>query len=126
MNTLSWMIYAAEVCDRVQGAAGFISFMFGILGGACVVALWITNFAAEGGPSKAVIAMMTALFFFIEIPLIGAASFIPSSRTIYMIAASEAGMTVVSSPEAKEMLDDLKSIIRKKLKAELGDVSGNL
>lgn len=43
----------------------------------------------------------------------------PSSKTIYMIAASEAGETIVTSPEAREIFDDLKEVIKLKLKQEL-------
>jgi hypothetical protein len=39
------------------------------------------------------------------------AAFIPSSTTVYMIATSEAGEMVVNTPEAKEIMSDLKEIL---------------
>lgn len=41
------------------------------------------------------------------------------SWTIYMIAASEAGQRIVTSPDAIEMMTDLKDIIKKRLRDEL-------
>ena len=41
-----------------------------------------------------------------------------------MIAASEAGETIVTSPDAKEMLGDLREIIRRKLKEQLKEEVG--
>lgn len=122
MNSLSWMIYLAEICDRVQDAAGFISFMFGFIGSfGCVIA-W-AHCHIEGGSMKLPI-VVTILYLIIEIPTAAVGMLTPSSSTIYMIAASEAGETVVTSPEAKEMLGDLKEIIRRKLKEELKDEVG--
>ena len=122
MNSLSWMIYLAEICDRVQDAAGFIAFMFGFMGMFGVIGAWVhTNI--EGGSLKLPI-IVTFMYLIIEVPIAAVGMLTPSSSTIYMIAASEAGETVVSSPEAKEMLGDLKEIIRRKLKAELKDEVG--
>lgn len=48
-------------------------------------------------------------------------TFVPSSKTIYLIAASEAGEAVVTNPDTIEMMGDLKAIIKKRLKEELGE-----
>ena len=122
MNSLSWMIYLAEICDRVQNAAGFIAFMFGFMGLFGVGAAW-AHLIIDGGRLRMPV-IVTLLYLVIEIPMAAISVLTPSSSTIYMVAASEAGETVVSSPEAKEMLGDLKEIIRRKLKAELKDEVG--
>lgn len=120
MNSLSWMIYLAEICDRAQDAAGFIAFMFGFMGLFGVGAAW-ANLIVEGGRLRLPV-IVTLLYLVIEIPMAAIGVLTPSSSTIYMIAASEAGETVVTSPEAKEMLGDLQEIIRRKLKEELSEV----
>ena len=120
MNNLSWMIYLAEVCERVQGVAEILAFMLGFMGAFAVFAMWMH--VSEIGAKVA--ASLTVLYLLVELPLIALGAFTPSSSTIYMIAASEAGETVVTSPEAKEMLGDLKEIIRRKLKEELNDEVG--
>ena len=40
---------------------------------------------------------------------------IPSKETIYLIAGSEAGEYVVSTPEAQEIITDIHTIIKKQL-----------
>jgi hypothetical protein len=120
MNDLSWMLYAAEVLDSLRTA-----FKVGAFAGTILV-LGLSAFYAmctmdemTGFPA----GCWKKPFRWIAIPifLFVTAAFMPSSSTIYLIAASEAGETVVTSPDAMEMLNDLKSIIKQKLKRELGD-----
>lgn len=46
---------------------------------------------------------------------IGFLQLIPSKETLYMIAASEAGEMVVTSDEGKEVISDLKEILKTQL-----------
>ena len=118
MNGLSWMIYGAGVLGNIQGVligtaiisgigiAGYIAFSaMGADIGDVPKGTW------KGGVRWAWVPFVIALL----------AALLPSASTVYLMAASEAGEAVVTSPDAKEMLNDLKSIIRKKLKEELGD-----
>lgn len=127
MNSLSWMIYAAEVVGNLG------ALMLGLTVGLCAAAV-IAGCAAGAGfdglgradmdeekcrrtiASGTLWARRFALACVVSV-LLGA--FIPSSNTIYLIAASEAGETIVTSPEAKEVFDDLKTIIKSKLKEQL-------
>lgn len=52
------------------------------------------------------------LFLFVSI----IQSLIPSRETIYLIAGSEVGEIVVNSPEAREILDDVKTVIKQQIK----------
>ncbi|WP_054308954.1 hypothetical protein [Mesorhizobium sp. 1M-11] len=117
MNNLSWLIYAAEVSERIQEACVFITFVIGIIGGAALLVAFIGTLA-EGGKLR---YPVVAFLFWLPITILslGGAWLLPSSKTIYMIAASEAGAQVVTSPDAVEMMGDLKAIIKKRLKAEL-------
>jgi len=48
------------------------------------------------------------------------AAIIPSKDTIYLVAGSEAGEAVVTSQEGKEILNDIKEVIR----YQLGELKG--
>ena len=121
MNSLSWMMYLASVADGLR-----YTFMVGALAALCgLVALSLLTAALavdEIVPDGTWRRFMRWTPLTIVALLIGLA--VPTSTTIYMIAASEAGEAVVSSPEAKEMLGDLKEIIRKRLKEELNEEVG--
>lgn len=118
MNNLSWMIYLAEIIGNVQGLFTAIA----IIGSILIVAMAFV-FALMEADDVAQSGLWKKPLKFIPIVTISAmiAVAAPSSRAIYMIAASEAGETVVTSPEAREMLGDLKEVIRRKLKEELKD-----
>jgi hypothetical protein len=128
MNSLSWMIYAANLVDNMNTLAAIALFVGGVGGGFayCVGTFpwhewsWDTakakadRDAARGSFRKwGRRGVMAAL---ITLPI---ATLIPSDRTMYMIAASEAGETIVTSPEAREVFNDLKTIIKSKLKEQL-------
>ncbi|MVB00075.1 hypothetical protein GN330_22775 [Nitratireductor sp. CAU 1489] len=117
MNNLSWLIYLAEVADKVSAWAGAMSIilvMVGIAGMMFIaVAISLDEISVRAASRLVgVWALVTALFAAVH-------TITPSSRTIYMIAASEIGETVVTSPEAIEMMTDLKAIIKSRLKQEL-------
>lgn len=118
MNTLSWLLYLAEVSENLRVVLNGAMVLICIFGLMLLGALWIFTFVEEAPKTPAV--AFTALWAMLAV--IGAAGLIltPSSKTIYMIAASEAGETIVTSPEAVEMMGDLKAIIKKRLAAELG------
>lgn len=121
MNTLSWLIYAAEVSDRASGLCEFLAVVCGIVGGVLVVFLFLA-WLDEAGPIKRGVGPIAALtaYILIELTLLAGAIALPSKTTIYMIAASQAGEAIVTSPDAIEMMGDLKAIIKKRLKEELG------
>jgi len=120
MNTLSWLIYAADVLGSVKGLLVAVAIIGG--GGLSGVMLFMA-IDASAPYSDAEPGSWKKPLRFVWIPvLVGlVAALIPSQRTIYMIAASEAGEAVVTSPDAIEMMGDLKAIIKKRLKEELGE-----
>jgi uncharacterized membrane protein required for colicin V production len=118
MNSLSWMIYAAEALGNLSVFAviGAIVSIIGI-----VVGLFVGGMVSIGdtdGTSQKIFSFVRSKWW---VPLAFAlvAVFSPSSNTIYLIAASEAGETIVTSPEAREVFNDLKTIIKSKLKEQL-------
>lgn len=63
------------------------------------------------------------MFRFLWVPALAAlaACAIPSSSTVYMIAASEAGEAVMQTPDAQEMMGDVKTLIKKRLREEIAE-----
>lgn len=127
MNSLSWMIYAAEVSNQISFLSGVTGFCLAIAGGVYSVTCRIYPDTLYGSPEerrrrfddRVSFRPKAAKLLIGGVAIMAASSFIPSSSTIYMIAASEAGETIVTSPEAKEVFDDLKTIIKSKLKEQL-------
>lgn len=120
MNTLSWMIYAADALGNVKGllmAIGIISLAVGLIA-MMVLAIGGADGDVEPGSWKKPLR-----FSWIPIASGLFAAVLPSSTTVYMIAASEAGEAIVTSQDGKEMLSDVQSLIRKKLKEALAEPS---
>lgn len=134
MNSLSWLIYAAEVLGRVSISFFFIALVAAIATAVLVFIGLMSRSDAQGeatgryGEKYAAIGVERLAFwdaFLSKWPkrsgavavVFGAVSIVaPSSSTIYMIAASEMGEKVVTTPEAKEMLGDLREVIAKQIK----------
>lgn len=117
MNSLSWMIYAAEVAGRLAEVAVGMTIMAGIgYGGALIATGMAVNDGDMAPETAASWRRLPAVLFFIFLPI---SVFAPSANAIYMIAASEAGETIVTSPEAREVFNDLKTIIKSKLKEQI-------
>lgn len=131
MNNLSLMIYAAEVVNNIKVPLVITSLSM-LIGGAISTISGNIGWSYYSFTSKEEKETSETLrkrlgkigprFVFTGIALAFFTAVVPSSNTIYLIAASEAGETVVSSPEAKEMFNDIKTIIKQKLKSEAGEV----
>lgn len=116
MNSLSWFFYLANVLPAIS------SFLFAVGFSLSVgIALYVVAYKSPDHPFQ---GLLTGLFPFpyklCSVPLVFFlfSILIPQEKTIYMIAASEMGETVVQSEEAKELYDDLKGIIKGYLKEE--------
>lgn len=135
MNTLSWMLYAA-------GVLGGLGILFGILTIISTIAVAVVWFLRgltadyvskddmpsddnpSGSPSyqhwASMVKITNGKWLYIT-PVIFAILVVavPSQKTIYMIIASEMGEAVIKSPEAREVFDDLRAVIKKKLADEV-------
>ncbi|MRX31896.1 hypothetical protein [Aminobacter sp. MDW-2] len=118
MNTLSWLLYAADVSRNLRSVVGGVMFLMCVPGLVGLAVLWAFTLFEEKPKTPAVVT--TTLWMVVAFAGALVLVFTPSAKTIYMIAASEAGETVVTSPEAIEMMGDLKAIIKKRLAEELG------
>lgn len=108
MNSVSWMVYLAEVIGKIIHPFGIVAigywmivvFAFGIQA--------ITNHDEDyyrSGIEKKTFAysFVKKRFVFLWLFCTIMAIIIPSSTTIYMIAASEMGQRVIENPQAQEM-----------------------
>lgn len=119
MNTLSWLIYAADALQNVAVILTLVASLTAV--GLCIAALMIGLMDADSYKETRPVGRWKRPLWWVAAPVavLIFAALMPSSRTMYLIAASEAGETIVTSPDAIEMMGDLKAIIKKRLKDEL-------
>jgi Na+/melibiose symporter-like transporter len=111
MNNLSWFLYFADVLPYLSRAIGIISLLsIWVIGMVIVYVIVEDKYPRIFGQKVVIFITILVVFFGIS------SLFIPSKQTIYLIAASEIGETVVKTPEAQEMLDDVHKIIKLQLK----------
>lgn len=119
MNNLSWFLYFAEMADRVVGMAVLVSFI------ACFVWFITPPKGVEPFSSKHSRPFMgwhrAKPLVILSCVLILAAFLISSKETIYLIAGSEGAEAVVTSQEGKEILSDIKDVIRHQLDSLKGN-----
>lgn len=119
MNSLSVLIYFAGVAPAISEAIGGIL----VVGGIALVIWWVVIFAHNDGcftseewsyscVKRASIGYAIALC--VLLPL---RAFIPSEKTLYMIAGSEIGEVIVKDEATKEVVGQMKDTVIAKLKA---------
>lgn len=115
MNTLSLFLYIADVISRVQGLFAFGAVIVGV---SWLLRVVITGFnndceydekKKKPYPNPFRPAILFALFAF-------TACIIPSKETMYLIAGSEIGEVVVTSPEGQEVFKETKDAILRVVK----------
>lgn len=91
MNNLSWLLYFAGVCGNIQGVFIFFAVVIGVITvGSGVV--WICSceeYEAKLHKSSGKVLARFALPALFACTLVSA--FIPSEKTVYLIAASQTG-----------------------------------
>jgi len=109
MNSLSWFLYLADILPRVGLLTALLAIL--LLGVAFVMPPKGATMFGEGhnGPFEGMARLKTP--FILWLCFLVFAFLVPSKDTIYLIAASEAGEMVVNTPEAKEIMSDLKEIL---------------
>ena len=110
MNSLSWFLYLAEAGPSLAVTVGALS-IFALLG-VGIAAIFVPIFN-DFSNTKTKPPYKTMVSLCIVALLVSAA--IPSKDTIYLIAGSEAGEYVVTSPEGQEIINDIKAIIKSQI-----------
>lgn len=110
MNGLSWMLYLAEVSSSMAGllVAGGIAMVIAAVG----AAMWASD---EGKPRP---SWVTAFLKIAPVMLL-LAVFLPSSQTVYAIAASEYGEELAKTETAGKAVEALNAWLDR----QIGDAS---
>lgn len=126
MNTLSWLILLADTLPKM---AIVLSLLLGcalILGVILVIicVICIGEEQAKGLEPDGSSVAFIAIFKWSIVPVLVvwlAAMMVPPKATFYLIAGSEAGETVATSEDGKEILNDIKLIIKQQIKGLKSD-----
>lgn len=114
MNSLSWLLYFAEVSSNISFTLGFITIM------GTIATLIVTLFVAI--PDKRSMTdtwivqgpkIQKVLFIATIVSLVGL--LFPTQDTVYLIIASESAEMIVTSDSGQKMLGDIQSIVSLKL-----------
>lgn len=131
MNSLSWLLYGAEVAGNAQGVFVGITIATGMSAIACLAGagLIISSWPDENdrANNKWLMGKVRPLLQ-ICVTFAVLAAVMPSRNTIMLIAASEVGETVLASPEAQQLggeagalaADSLR-VLRKFINEQLAD-----
>lgn len=117
MNSLSWLIYLAEVIGTFRDAFGILAGIL-IFGVVCIVFLSGGEVFAD---DAATIRKWLYRAFIASFVLGTISMLMPSTRTLYLIAASEVGQQVATTPEAKEVFSEIRTSLLRQLKTLNGD-----
>lgn len=121
MNSLSILLYIADVLYTLTGVLtgilifGWIIYAVGML----AYKMWSNDTWSSDEPETKIAKkkarerniLPKQKWFWLSGLVILFLTLVPSKDTFYMIVASEAGETVVNTPEAKEIMSDVKEII---------------
>lgn len=122
MNNLSWFLYFADVLPTL-----LVPF---IVASSILTLLWVVgNLICYGGAAdyprntqgmeaaaNRLKSWVTYVLVLIWIVTVLVQSFIPSRETFYLIAGSELGEQVVKTPEAQEIFNDIRKVIKQQIK----------
>ena len=121
MNTLSLLLYITEVLYTFTGllTTGLIFGWAGYVVSRLIVFSWSDTIWSYDEPhikeEKKAARLLPYLppkkWFWISGLCLLFLTLVPSKETFYLIVASEAGEAVVKTPEAQELLSDVKEII---------------
>lgn len=121
MNNLSWFLYFADVLPGLFVPV-FVVLSLALGAGALCGFIGFMSFHADGSAvGKATydhVAKYAGKLIFFWVVLLLIVSLTPQKETFYLIAGSELGEQVVKTPEAQEILNDIRKVIKQQIKAE--------
>lgn len=112
MNSLSWLIYIINVIPNVTTAIIFFSLTVFFISGAASLVMqfgsYHTDSIRERGHKLIKVPIICGFVLLLT-------AFVPGKEALYMIAASETGEVVANSEEGKELISDLKQVLKAQL-----------
>lgn len=116
MNSLSWMIYLADVTGSVATFMTIVAVSIGILGGTI---LTISGLVAHAdGDDVSHLWPWGRRIAFVVVPCGLLAALIPSQNTIYAIAASEMGEAALNSETGGKAVEALNAWLDRQIAGE--------
>jgi hypothetical protein len=118
MNSLTLVIYLSDVLPSLVTFLRISSILF-IIATAIAVLCGLCQKFETYGPHEDYILRWIAKKSWIVLlvfVLFGASCLIPGKQTILLMAGSEFGEEIVKSPEARELMMDIKEVIQSQLK----------
>lgn len=113
MNSLSWLIYTISVLDKLGSISVIVMFMAGV---ATVITLaaWVITWGEYYGNEPFPTQHFTR-WLKISVPLLVTAAVlhiaIPNDKNMMLIAASEVGQRVITSDQAKTVMDKTATVL---------------
>jgi len=133
MNTLSWLLYLADILPAIASAWAVISF-FALLGWCLITVIRLFEGDPENSNTRENpfqrgwykhIPKVQQLLFWVATVLGIVAYTIPSKDTFYLIIASEGAEIIVTDESAKEMFKDVQSIVSLQLQEMIDEKTKN-
>lgn len=123
MNSLSWMMYLADVAGSVSTVTTLIAVGAGIGGAATVISTAIKVDYDNIGSHEKTPCMSTGWnagkgFFKVDIVAALVASVLPGKDTVYAIAASEMGENLINTPTAGKAVKALDAWLDRQIAGE--------
>lgn len=119
MNSLSLLLYVADIVGNLQGLFAILTIVSTFLS----IAGWIATLLGDDGYNKQEKLLGEKLSNSWKFALTFACllAVFPQKETIYLIAGSEAGEAVVNSQEGKEILSNINEVIKHQLNQLKGE-----
>lgn len=113
MNSLSWLIYTISVLDKL-GSFAVVVMLVSAAATAITLAAWVITWGEYYGKEPFPTQYFTR-WLKISIPLLVASSLlhiaIPNDKNMMLIAASEVGQRVITSDQAKSVMDKTATVL---------------
>lgn len=103
MNSLSWLIYLAEIVRSLDLTLDFVRNWSMVVAAGCAVGGAFSLMAEVEKYSIVCWQWFKRILLYIVLPIILLDVFIPTKQTVMMIAASEFGEEIATSAEAKNI-----------------------
>ena len=126
MNNLSWLLYFADVVQQIRPVFLLLGIFAVIVCGLIFLTAALSDensYDSDNEKERKQIyrkwAFNKSWKIFVPIALLGffLSALIPSKNTIYLIAGSEAGEAVVASEDGREIISEIKTIIKQQIKS---------
>lgn len=115
MNNLSIILYFIDVLGNIQGLFG-VTAGFGVFGTLFLVVFWVSESRRYGNEiSRPFHGSIPVLAVLTVVTLALIAVCIPSRTTMQMIAVSEASEMVIMNEEVREVMSDVKDVLKTQL-----------